>query len=117
MTILFYSMDGCGYCSMSKELLKNEIKNKKIKVLSHLKAPNNVSGFPHFVNGSKSFTGFPQTKENLYMQLDFSGGSGSSKKRVKRKLNKWQKFLKRNKGKCWSIAKMKREYKKVKLTQ
>lgn len=115
MTILFYSMDGCGYCSMSKELLKDEIKNKKITVLSHLKAPKNVSGFPHFVNGSKSFTGFPQTKENLYRQLSFSGGARKRKikKKVKRKLNKWQKFLKRNGGKGWSITKMKREYKKV----
>jgi hypothetical protein len=73
-----------------------------------------VRGFPHFTNstGKKLVTGFPG-KEKLFMQLGYSGGGvkkqtkKQKKVTLKKKLNKWKKFLKKNGGKGWTITKMK----------
>lgn len=115
MTINFYSMDGCGYCDLSKQLLKKEINTGEVKLVSHKEAPAGVMGFPYFTKESgnriqKSFAGYPGTKENLYHNLGMKGGNVIKKP----KLNKWQAFLKKNGGKGWTISKMKKEYKKKK---
>lgn len=120
MAIIFYSMPGCGHCVKAKNELKDEISNNKIIMRDSSNAPSGVRGFPHFTNstGKKSVTGFPG-KENLFMQLGYSGGGvkrqtkKQKKVTLKKKLNKWQKFLKKNSGKGWTITKMKNEYKKL----
>lgn len=108
MVIIFYSMPGCGHCVEARGKLGAELKSGKIIEKDYLSAPNGVMGFPFFTNGEKSIVGFPGSKEKLFMQLGYSGG-GIKKK----KLNKWQKFLKKNGGKGWTVNKMKNEYKKL----
>ena len=112
MTIKFYFMDGCGHCVHAKNDLKDEIGNGTIKMLPSSRAPKGVNGFPHFVNGKNSVSGYSGSKEDLFRSLGVRGivGGGTVKKT---KLNKWQQFLKKNSGKGWSITKMKNEYKKI----
>lgn len=72
MTITFYKMEGCGFCTKAEDLLKDHI-NKDVIIKGRAKAPSGVSGFPHFVNeaNGKSHTGYPQTVENLFKKLDY----------------------------------------------
>ena len=107
MTIKFYFMDGCGHCVHAKNDLRNEIGNGKVELQPSSKAPRGVSGFPHFVNGINSVSGYPGSKEELFRRLGVTIGGGV------KKLNKWQQFLKKNAGKGWTIARMKKEYKKL----
>jgi hypothetical protein len=107
-------MPGCGHCIHAKDELKNEIENNTIIIKDSSNAPSGVMGFPYFTNGKKSITGYPGSKEKLFMELGYVGGRVKKQKKVipKKKLNKWQNFLKNNSGKGWTITKMKNEYKK-----
>lgn len=118
MIINFYSMPGCGYCTMSKKLFENEINKGVMKVLPHDKAPKGVMGFPYFEYNNLSFNGYPGNKENLFKNLGIKklqcGGRNNGKyNSKKKKLSPWQKFLKKHKGKGWSIQKFKKEYTKL----
>lgn len=72
MNIIFYNMEGCGYCMKAKQLLKKEIDNKEIIVRPSSEAPADTEGFPTFVaaNG-KMYSGLPSSKEELYSNLGF----------------------------------------------
>ena len=85
MPIIFYSMPGCGHCIEAKSKLSNELESGNIIEKDYLNAPNGVRGFPYFTNGEKSIVGFPGSKENLFMQLGYSGGGIKSKKKVSKK--------------------------------
>lgn len=74
MTITFYKMNGCGFCTKAEDLLKDEIESGVIVVKDKSQAPSGVRGFPHFVNeiNGKTHTGYPQTADNLYKVLEFT---------------------------------------------
>ena len=115
MTIIFYSMPGCGHCINAMSELKKEIENNTIIMKHSSTAPNGVMGFPYFTNGNKSITGYPGSKQKLFEVLGYVGGRLKNQKKIisNEKLNNWQKFLKKNAGKGWTITKMKNEYKKI----
>ena len=60
MPVVFYHMEGCGFCKKAKDELVDEIASGKVIVKDSKEAPAGVRGFPHFVNedNGKSVTGF-----------------------------------------------------------
>lgn len=70
--ITFYSSSGCGFCNQSKQLfgdaglIGGDVKEKYIKILENQPLPEGVRGYPHFVRGNKSHTGFPRTLDKFY---------------------------------------------------
>jgi glutaredoxin len=62
MTITFYNMKGCGYCTKAEEMLKNQISSGEIIKRPSTEAPNGTTGFPYFFNNSnnKEYTGLPK---------------------------------------------------------
>jgi hypothetical protein len=72
MSINFYYMQGCHYCDKAKDMLIKEINTGDIIVKSSKEAPENVTGFPFFVNTltGKSQAGLPSSKDELYKTLD-----------------------------------------------
>lgn len=116
MKIEFYSMPGCIYCSKSKELLRNEIKNKTVVIKPYTEAPRHVRGFPYFQANKKSFSGYPGTVSNLFRSLGMNGGTVSRSMKPKRSVkpkNKWNEFLKKHSGKNLSKAQLKKMYYKL----
>ena len=73
---IFYSMGSrCGHCLNSEKLLAKEIASGEIVKKGPKDAPQGVQGFPHFVSASdpsKSSSGAPQSKEQLYQKLGIS---------------------------------------------
>jgi glutaredoxin len=69
--IIFYIMEGCGYCGAAKETLKNEIKNGTVVVQPQSKAPPGVRGFPHFTHKDKSYSGAPKSFKILKDKLGY----------------------------------------------
>jgi len=72
--IVFYYMTGCPHCEDAEKALDSEIKSGIIGPFKHTQnPPAGVQGFPHFVNNrnKKTFTGWPGSKEALYLKLDF----------------------------------------------
>jgi glutaredoxin len=72
MTVIFYKMNSCGYCTKAEKLLADEIANKTVIIKSSSEAPAGVNGFPYFVNdvNGKSHMGYPGTKEALFEKLN-----------------------------------------------
>lgn len=70
--IIFYSSTGCGFCNQSKQLfgdaglIGGDVGEKYIKILENQPLPEGVRGYPHFVRGNKSHTGFPRTLDKFY---------------------------------------------------
>jgi len=60
MPVVFYHMEGCGFCKKAKDELVDEIASGKVIVKDSKEAPAGVRGFPHFVNedNGKTVTGF-----------------------------------------------------------
>jgi hypothetical protein len=73
MTVIFYKMANCGYCTKAEKLLADEIGNKTVIIKSSSEAPADVNGFPYFVNDAngKTHMGYPGTKEALFEKLNF----------------------------------------------
>ena len=71
--IVFYKMDGCGYCTRAEQLLKDEIASGVIVIKDKSEAPKGVRGFPHFVNEANgmSHSGLPQSVEQLFEKLKY----------------------------------------------
>jgi hypothetical protein len=73
---IFYSMGSrCGHCLTSEKLLAKEIASGEIVKKGPQDAPPGVQGFPHFLSASdpsKSSSGAPQSKEQLYQKLGIS---------------------------------------------
>lgn len=78
MHITFYSMKGCGYCTMATELLSSEINNGEIIVVDSKDAPANIEGYPTFTYGSNKYVGYPSSKDILYDELKFNKGSAGN---------------------------------------
>tara|TARA_Y100001980_G_C14541936_1_gene320125 strand:+ start:434 stop:1294 length:861 start_codon:yes stop_codon:yes gene_type:complete len=70
--ITFYSSTGCGFCKQSKQLFEDaglmggSVGDAHIRVLENQPLPEGVRGYPHFVRGNKSHTGFPRSLERFY---------------------------------------------------
>ena len=60
MPVVFYHMEGCGFCEKAKDELVDEIASGKVIIKDSKEAPAGVRGFPHFVNedNGKTVTGF-----------------------------------------------------------
>lgn len=71
MPIIFYFMNGCGFCDKAKNMFANEISSGDIVVVPSSKAPSGVNGFPHFSHNGKSHSGLPQSKKQLYDKLGY----------------------------------------------
>ena len=77
MSIILYSMEGCGYCVKAKKMFHDEILSMKMVVEPSSNAPSEVNGFPTFSYNGTLHSGLPQTKQQLYDKL------GNSKTPVK----------------------------------
>jgi hypothetical protein len=67
----FYSMRGCGWCTKSKELLKDQIAAGQVIMKDAKDAPPETRGFPYFespVTG-KSMSGYPGSEKELAGEL------------------------------------------------
>ena len=71
MTITFYFMNGCGFCTKAKEMLATEISNGEISIIPSSQAPKGINGFPTFSYKGKTHSGLPKTKEQLYNKLGY----------------------------------------------
>ena len=69
--IIFYSMDGCGFCQKAKSELANDIASGLVIIKGQKEAPPGVNGFPHFVNekNGKAVSGF-RPREKLFAELE-----------------------------------------------
>lgn len=71
--VYFFSMgSGCGHCVNTEKLLAKEISNGEV-IKKHYSEASEARGFPYFTsidNPSKTVTGAPSSKEDLYRQLD-----------------------------------------------
>jgi glutaredoxin len=76
--ILFYYMNGCGFCDKAKNLLAPQIQSGEVKVLSKDQVPSNVQarGFPLFTNenGTVKHEGLPSSFQELQKKLGGSSG-------------------------------------------
>lgn len=68
--VIFFTMEGCGFCMKAKQELEKELKNGLVHLQDAKDAPSGVSGFPHFVNfkSGKSHTGYAP-KDKLFESL------------------------------------------------
>ena len=75
MTIIFFSMNKCGFCDKAEKLLKPYIDNGKIHKKSHTEANGKFSGFPAFLNtaNGNTHTGLPSSAESLFQKLGVGG--------------------------------------------
>ncbi len=81
MPIVFYNMQGCGFCAKAMKMLEHEIAQGKIIVKPNTEAPAEVKGFPHFINtdNGKSQSGLPKDKESLFSILQAEGAAAPSR--------------------------------------
>ena len=72
MTITFYSMKGCGFCTEAKKILEHQIASGEIVEKDASEAPNGMfSGYPgfHHTKTGKTHTGCPQSHADLLEKL------------------------------------------------
>jgi len=76
MTIVLFTMNGCGHCVAAKSMLAAEIQDGTVVVKDSSAAPPGVGGFPHFLNtaNNKQITGLPPTKKILLESLGYTNG-------------------------------------------
>jgi glutaredoxin len=72
MSIIFYSMNGCGYCQKAKQMFNDEISSGLMVVKPASEAPDGVRGFPTFAYNNKMHSGLPGSKKELYTKLNYS---------------------------------------------
>ena len=48
--IIFFSMEGCGFCKKAEAELRDELASGRIIQKAHTEAPKGTNGFPTFVN-------------------------------------------------------------------
>lgn len=77
MPIIFFNMQGCGFCAKAMKMFEQEIAQGKIIVKPNTEAPAEVKGFPHFINtdNGKSQSGLPKDKESLFSILQAEGAA------------------------------------------
>ena len=68
--IVFFSMDGCGFCKKAEAELHDEIKKGRVLKKAHTEAPTGTNGFPTFMNADtgKIVTGY-KPKAQLFEDL------------------------------------------------
>lgn len=71
--IVFFSMDGCGFCKKAEAELHDEIKKGRVHKKAHTEAPEGTNGFPTFMNTDtgKIVTGY-KPKAQLFEALGVS---------------------------------------------
>ena len=71
--IVFFSMDGCGFCKKAEAELHDEIKKGRVHKKAHTEAPEGTNGFPTFMNTDtgKIVTGY-KPKTQLFEALGVS---------------------------------------------
>jgi hypothetical protein len=71
--IVFFSMDGCGFCKKAEAELHDEIKKGRVHKKLHTEAPEGTNGFPTFMNTDtgKIVTGY-KPKAQLFEALGVS---------------------------------------------
>tara|TARA_A100001011_G_C14318207_1_gene848977 strand:- start:2049 stop:2381 length:333 start_codon:yes stop_codon:yes gene_type:complete len=72
--IIFYELKGCHFCDLSKDLLKPQIEQGLIVVKDSAEAPDDVKGYPTFVNpkNGKIHTGKPKNFQHLSEALEMN---------------------------------------------
>jgi glutaredoxin len=72
--VIFYSMNNCGHCIASKNILSEHIKRGHIVIESHTEAPINTIGFPAFqsIQSGKIVLGKPDSWLDLLQKLDIT---------------------------------------------
>jgi glutaredoxin len=78
MTILFYSMQGCGYCTKAKQMFAEELASGEMIEKPAHEAGDGVNGFPHFKSEYGEHTGLPRSKEALYAKLNGDSNEDSN---------------------------------------
>jgi glutaredoxin len=70
--IIFFNMEGCGFCKKAKDMLNSHIQNGDIVLKPHTEADSHCSGFPCFENSNtgKKHLGLPSSYEELLTNLD-----------------------------------------------
>ena len=70
--IIFFNMEGCGFCKKAKDMLNSHIQNGDIVLKPHTEADSDCSGFPCFKNPNtgKKHLGLPSSYEELLTKLD-----------------------------------------------
>ena len=78
MTIIFFSMNSCGFCDKAGKLLEKHIHCGKIIKKPHTDANGKFSGFPAFLNtaNGKTHTGLPSSAESLFEKLGYKDDTG-----------------------------------------
>lgn len=68
--IVFFSMDGCGFCKKAEAELRDEIEKGHVHKKAHTEAPEGTNGFPTFMNTDtgKIVTGY-KPKAQLFEAL------------------------------------------------
>ena len=68
--IVFFSMDGCGFCKKAEAELHDDIKKGRVLKKAHTEAPAGTNGFPTFMNTDtgKIVTGY-KPKAQLFEDL------------------------------------------------
>jgi glutaredoxin len=69
--IIFYFMEGCGFCAAAKNMLAKQIENGTIVIKPHTEAPSNISAFPGFVYKDKVDIGLPKDFPALASSLGY----------------------------------------------
>lgn len=73
MKIILFSMgEQCPHCVQAEKLLAKEISEKIVKVVDAAEAQGKAKGFPYFEYNSKSHTGCPKSKEQLFQKLGYN---------------------------------------------
>jgi len=70
--ILFYTMNGCGFCNKAKKDLDQEIKNGQVLLVDSKHAPEGVRGFPHFISSTGLQHSGYAPKKKLFEALGIS---------------------------------------------
>ena len=70
--ITLYLLDGCGFCTSTKDALKKHINDGTVEVKKHTEAPADVTGFPTMQhNGSGELVGGAvKSIEEVYAKFD-----------------------------------------------
>ena len=71
MSIIFYHMQGCGFCTAAKRMFSDEISNGEIEEVDARNAPSSFRGFPTFTFNGKHHSGLPSSKKELYDKLGY----------------------------------------------
>ena len=71
MSIVLYSMDGCGFCVKAEKMFGTAINSGWIVVKSSQEAPEGIRGFPTFEYKGKTVSGLPSSEDELFQKLGY----------------------------------------------